>query len=169
MEIYERLRLSFRDYRDSLKTGSDTTAVEVNILYYASLLGHYVGDGSQPLHTTAHHHGWVGENPGGHAIDEGIHQRFESEFVRNMKSDDFVEMVTAPSRLDDPFRQTMNYLKKTHSYLERVYEFDKARAFSNPTPESLRFVKERLAAASQMLLNLWYTAWLESEIQDSDA
>ena len=163
VETYERLRLSFAEYRDSVKRGSDTAPVETNILYYAGVLGHYVGDGSQPLHTTAHHHGWVGENPNGHAIDKGIHQRFESDFVRNIKAEDFFELLTSPSRLCGPFEETINYLKKTHSFMERVYEFDTTGALSDPTVESLQFGKERLAAASQMLVNLWYTAWLESE------
>ena len=70
---------------------------------------------------------------------------------------------TSPSCLCDPFEETINYLKKTRSFVERVYEFDKAGALSEPTVESLQFGKERLAAASRMLVNLWYTAWLESE------
>ncbi|HEY6332263.1 MAG TPA: hypothetical protein VI756_23255 [Blastocatellia bacterium] len=32
----------------------------------------------------------------------------------------------------------------------------------NHNPESKRFVCERLAGASQMLANLWYTAWVDS-------
>jgi len=163
IEAYEKLKVSFAEYRDSTKRGLNTRPTEINILYYAGLLGHYVGDGSQPLHTTAHHHGWVGENPKGHAMDETIHQRFEVDFVRNMKDGDFLEMVEVPLRLRDPFAEITEYLKRTHSYMEKVYALDKEGAFSKPTPESLRFVKERLAAASQMLLNLWYTAWLESE------
>jgi len=162
IETYEKLRISFSEYRELVRQRSGTRPLEVNILYYAGLLGHYVGDGSQPLHTTTHHHGWVGENPNGHAMDEGIHRRFEAEFVRNIKADDFLEMLKTSSRLHNPFSEIIAYLKKTHSYMEKVYELDKAGAFSEPTPESLRFVKERLAAASQMLLNLWYTAWLES-------
>lgn len=149
-----------------MKQGSSTRPAEVNILYYAGVLGHYVGDGSQPLHTTAHHHGWVGENPKGNTMDDGIHERFEVEFVRNIKAEDFLDMLESPSPLQDPFAEIISYLKKTHSHKEKVYELDKDGAFSEPTPESLRFVKERLAAASQMLLNLWYTAWLESEKPD---
>jgi len=163
IETYEKLKIAFGEYRDSVKRGSGTRPQEVNILYYASLLGHYVGDGSQPLHTTTHHHGWSGENPKGHAMDEGIHRRFEVELVRNIEARDFLEMLHTPTHLHDPFAAIINYLKKTHSYMENVYELDKAGAFSEPTPASLQFVKARLAAASQMLLNLWYTAWLESE------
>lgn len=96
-------------------------------------------------------------------MDEGIHPRLESEFVRrNIKAEDFLGMVKTASRLRDPFGETINYLRRTRSYMEKVYELDKAGAFSEPTPESLQFVKERLAAASQMLLDLWYSAWLES-------
>ena len=163
IEAYEKLKVSFVEYRDSVKRGLNTRPIEINTLYYAGLLGHYVGDGSQPLHTTAHHHGWIGENHKGHAMDETIHRRFEVDFVRNMKDGDFLEIVGPPSRLRDPFTAVTDYLKKTHSYMEKVYELDKEGAFSTPTPQSLRFVKERLAAASQMLLNLWYTAWLESD------
>ncbi len=163
VETYEKLTVSFADYRSAVKRGVNTRAIEFNVLYYAGLLGHYVGDGSQPLHTTSNHHGWVGENTNGHAVDEGIHRRFEVEFVRNIKVEDFQELVKSPSRLHAPFAEVMVYLKKTHSYTEKVYELDKAGAFSQPTPESLQFVKERLAAASQMLVDLWYTAWLESD------
>ena len=163
IETYEKLKVSFAEYRSAVKRGVNTKAIEFNVLYYAGLLGHYVGDGSQPLHTTSHHHGWIGENPKDYAMDEGMHRRFEVEFVRNIKVDDFQELVESPSRLHAPFAEIMVYLKKTYSYTERIYELDKAGAFSQPTPESLQFVKERLAAASQMLVDLWYTAWLESD------
>ena len=169
METYEKLRVSFGEYREAVKRGSNTRPLEANILYYAGLLGHYVGDGSQPLHTTNHHHGWVGDNPKSYAMDKGIHQRFEVEFVRNIKAGDFVKMLMPPSRLADPFAEITAYLKRTHSSMEKVYELDKAGAFSQPTPESLQFLKERLAGASQMLLNLWYTAWLESDALESGA
>src|SRR3990170_4704963 len=166
IETYEKLTVSFAEYRSAVKRGVNTRAIEFNLLYYAGLLGHYVGDGSQPLHTTSHHHGRIGKNPKDYAMDEGIHRRFEVEFVRNIKVEDFQELVENPSRLHAPFAEIMVYLKKTHSYTERVYELDKAGAFSQPTPESLQFVKERLAAASQMLVDLWYTAWLESDKAD---
>jgi hypothetical protein len=168
VETYEKLTVSFAEYRSAVKRSVNTRAIEFNVLYYAGLLGHYVGDGSQPLHTTSHHHGRIGENPKDYAMDEGIHRRFEVEFVRNIKVEDFQNLVKNPSRLHAPFAEVMVYLKNTHSYTEKIYELDKAGAFSQPTPESLEFVKERLAAGSQMLVDLWYTAWLESERADKE-
>jgi len=36
--------------------------IEHKIVFYAGWLGHYVGDGSQPLHTTIHYNGWVDDH-----------------------------------------------------------------------------------------------------------
>src|SRR5579862_4675094 len=52
MEIFERLKVAFRDYRSLKQAGKDTGPVEQNAIFYAGWLGHYVADGSQPLHTT---------------------------------------------------------------------------------------------------------------------
>ena len=38
------------------------------------VMGHYVGDCAQPLHTTKHHNGWVGENPHGYTTWPGLHK-----------------------------------------------------------------------------------------------
>ena len=43
--------------------------MEQAILFYAGWLGHYVGDGSQPLHTTIQYNGWVGPNPHGYTTE----------------------------------------------------------------------------------------------------
>ena len=55
--------------------------MEDAILFYAGWLGHYVGDGSQPLHTTVQYNGWVGPNPNGYTTGHKIHWQFEGPFV----------------------------------------------------------------------------------------
>jgi hypothetical protein len=48
-----------------------------------------------------------------------------------------------------------------------VYALEKAGGFSGKgTPEAFTFTTRRLAAGSQMLLNLWFTAWLDSAIPE---
>ncbi|MBI2364803.1 MAG: hypothetical protein HYV01_07345 [Deltaproteobacteria bacterium] len=93
-----------------MERGVNTRAIEFNILYYAGVLGHYVGDGSQPLHTTSHHHGRIGGNPKDYAMDEGLHRRFEVEFVRNIKAEDLQELIETPSRLHAPFAEENSLL-----------------------------------------------------------
>jgi hypothetical protein len=164
MEVFERLRAAFREYRSLKESGKPTDPVEQDIIFYAGWLGHYVADGAQPLHTTIHHDGWVGANPKGYTTAQGMHWHFENDFVSaNIKAADFSGMVGAPKRLADPFHDYLAYLRVSYTFVDRVYQFDKEKAFDGAgTPESRKFTEQRLAAGTQMLLNLWYTAWLES-------
>ncbi len=164
MEVYERLRAAFREYRELQKEKKRTREVERKIIFYAGWLGHYVADGSQPLHTTIHHHGWVGENPNRYTTDGAIHWAFESEYVAaNLKAQDFEDLVQAPVRLPDPFADYVKYLRESQQLVEPFYRLERTGAFAGPgTPEGREFTRRRLAAGSQMLLNLWYTAWRES-------
>ena len=164
MEIYGRLKASFREYRQLKASHQPTHAVRQAIIFYAGWLGHYVADGSQPLHTTIHYNGWVGPNPKGYTTEHGIHALFETTYVgQNITTKDFASLVHSPTRLSDPFAQYVAYLKESNHLVEQVYALDKAHAFTaKGSPEALEFTTHRLAAGSQMLLNLWYTAWLES-------
>jgi hypothetical protein len=166
MEVYGRLKAAFREYRQLKAEQQPTDATEQAIIFYAGWLGHYVGDGSQPLHTTIHYNGWVGPNPNGYTTEHRIHGQFESDYVRaNITAQDFAQLVKAPERLNDPFRDYIAYLKNSNSLVEPVYQLEKAGGFTGKgTPEALDFTTHRLAAASQMLLDLWYTAWLESAV-----
>jgi hypothetical protein len=164
MEVFERLRAAFRDYRGLKAAKQSTDPVEQDIIFYAGWLGHYVADGSQPLHTTVNYDGWIEDNPQGFTTAHSIHKRFESDFVgQNIKSSDFASMIGSPSRVEDPFKRYQQYLWSSHALVPKVYELDKAHGFDGAgSPEALKFTEERLAAAGQMLLNLWYTAWMES-------
>ena len=51
-EVWERLKAALREYRALSAAHQDTHAVEQAAIFYAGWLGHYVGDASQPLHTT---------------------------------------------------------------------------------------------------------------------
>src|SRR5579863_9218993 len=51
-EVWERLKAAMRQYRFFAAGGQDTKGVEAAIIFYAGWLGHYVGDGSQPLHVS---------------------------------------------------------------------------------------------------------------------
>jgi len=164
MEIFERLKAAFREYRKLKGAGQQTDAVEQDIIFYAGWLGHYVADGSQPLHTTINHDGWVEANPQGFTTEHGIHWRFENDFVnRAITPQSFSSLVGPAKKLADPFADYQKYLWASHALVAKVYEFDKAKAFDGAgTPESVKFTEQRLAAGAQMLLDLWYTAWLQS-------
>jgi hypothetical protein len=166
MEVYGRLKAAFREYRQRRATHQPTAAVQRAIVFYAGWLGHYVADGSQPLHTTIQYNGWVGPNPRGYTMEHKIHAQFETAYVAaNITTKDFAQFVKSPERLDDPFARYLAYLRQSNGLVEKVYELDKVGGFTGKgSPEAFEFTTHRLAAGSQMLLDLWYTAWLESAV-----
>jgi hypothetical protein len=168
LEVFGRLKAAFREYRRLRDLHQPTGPVEHAIVFYAGWLGHYVADGSQPLHTTIQYNGWVGPNPNGYTTEHKIHALFETTYVaQNIAARDFSDLVHAPERLTDPFQQYVAYLRESNGHVETVYALEKAGGFSGKgTPEAFTFTTRRLAAGSQMLLNLWYTAWLDSAIPE---
>jgi hypothetical protein len=166
MEVFGRLKAAFREYRHLRELHQPTGPVEHAIVFYAGWLGHYVADGSQPLHTTIQYNGWVGPNPKGYTTLHGIHALFETTYVaQNITAKDFSALVRGPERLTEPFEQYVNYLRESNQQVETVYVLEKAGGFTGKgNAEAFTFTTQRLAAGSQMLLNLWYTAWLDSAV-----
>jgi hypothetical protein len=139
--------------------------VEQAILFYAGWLGHYVGDGSMPLHTTIQYNGWTGPNPNGYTTGHQIHSQFESSFVAaNIHAPEVQAKMTPSKAIDgDIFSSYMAYLRHTYMFVEKVYQLDKAGGFVGAgTPDSREFTAERLAAGASMLRDMIYTAWLDS-------
>jgi hypothetical protein len=164
-ELWERLKSAMRDYRELKAKGEDTKPVECEITFLAGWMGHYVADGSMPLHTTIQYNGWTGPNPNGYTTEQRIHALFESIYVAaNVKPKDVAPLMTdKPVLLGDVFTDYMAYLRHTHSLVEKTYQLEKEGAFAGAgTPEGKAFVDERLAAGATELRDMIYTAWVRS-------
>jgi len=164
-EVWERLKAALREYRQLSAAHQDTRPVEQAAIFYAGWLGHYVGDASQPLHTTDKYNGWVGPNPNGYTTEHKIHWQFEGPFVdANLHPSDVQPKMTPAQELTgDIFDDYVAYLRHTATCIEKVYQFEKAGGFVGAgTPESRDFTASRLAAGASMLRDMIYTAWLES-------
>ncbi len=164
-EVWERLKSAMRDYRALKADHSDTKPVEAEIVFLAGWLGHYVADGSQPLHTTIQYNGWTGPNPNGYTTEHKIHALFESTYVAaNVKVADVAPLIPAkPVVLGDIFTDYMAYLRHTSSLVEKTYQLEKAGAFAGAgTAEGKAFADERLAAGATELRDMIYTAWVKS-------
>jgi len=164
-EIWERLKAALREYRHLSAEHQDTRSVEQAAIFYAGWLGHYVGDASQPLHTTIQYNGWVGPNPKGYTTDHKIHWQFEGPFVAaNIQAPAVqAKMTPAQALSGDIFDDYMAYLRHTSKYVERVYQLENAGGFAGAgTAESRDFAADRLAAGASMLRDMIYTAWLQS-------
>jgi hypothetical protein len=164
-EVWERLKAAMRQYRALKAQGQDTKPVEQAILFYAGWMGHYVGDGSQPLHVTVQYNGWTGPNPNGYTTEHQIHWQFEGPFVgANIHEADVAPKMTPVKAIDgDMFDAYVAYLRHTGTYVEKVYQLEKAGGFVGAgSAESRAFTAERLAAGASMLRDMIYSAWLDS-------
>jgi len=169
VEVWQRLKAAMREYRGLAAAKQDTRPVEQAILFYAGWLGHYVGDGAQPLHTSVNYDGWaLAANPNGYTTEHGIHWRFEGSFVgpegANLAAAEVAARMTPVKAVEgDIFTAYVGYLRHSATQVERVYEVDKVGGFRKAgTAESRGFTEERLAAGASMLRDMIWTAWVES-------
>jgi hypothetical protein len=164
IEHYERIKAAFRRIRQARTRKEDTRFVEQEAATYIGLLGHYMADGSQPLHITIHHDGWQGDNPNGYATDR-IHGRMETQFVDliELKSSDLTPRIGKPVVYDDPFQEIVNHYLKAGSLTETVYRIDKQGGWADKeNKEARELVTKQLAGGAEVMRNLIYTAWVKS-------
>jgi hypothetical protein len=164
-EVWERLKSAMRDYRKLKEDHKETKPVECEIVFLAGWLGHYVADGSQPLHTTIQYNGWTGPNPNGYTTEHNIHALFESTYVSaNVKPAEVAPLIAAKAVvIGDVFTDYMAYLRHTNSLVEKTYQLEKAGAFAGAgTPEGKEFAEEQLAAGATELRDMIYSAWVKS-------
>jgi hypothetical protein len=166
LELFQTMRVNFRLWRTAPDAGMRVW-IEQRIVDDAGVLGHYVADGANPLHTTVHHNGWVGKNnPNRFTTDDTLHGRFEGKFVdaqftiadvrRHMKAD--ARILAAPRR------DILKFLNESYALVDDVYRLEARERFTEKTDAASHktFVEQRLAAGATMLRDLWWTAWSTS-------
>lgn len=170
MEVFGRLKVAFREYRHAKRDGRGTEGIEHNIVLYAGWMGHYVADGSQPLHTTVQFNGWIGPNPNGYTTAKDFHWDYESRFVKdNFNEIEIARAVNPAVQLQNPFKDYVAYLRHSQSLVEKLYQLEKAGGIKEKGSQEARdFTRARLAEGAQMQANLIYSAWMESAVDPPD-
>jgi hypothetical protein len=143
---------------------ADRRRREAEIMHTLGALAHLVGDGSQPLHVSAHYNGWGDyPNPKGYTTAK-VHGPIEGAFVRNSVSEAAVRADLAPLQVHDgPVeRQVADYLMATGRQVEPLYALEKAGGFSPGDRRGAGFVTERLAAGASEFRDLIVEAWRAS-------
>jgi hypothetical protein len=176
-EYFERLQSAFsylRAYEEGGGTAEEIANARANIVYFMGVMGHFVGDGAQPLHDTVQHNGWVGDNPHGYTTDQKFHAWIDGGFIAaagirfsGLKPQARAAQVlpTAPvaGERDAVFSDVMRYLVAQNERVIPLYELEKAgKLKADGTPGSLDgrgFIDEQLLRGGQMLGSLWLTAW----------
>jgi len=155
-------------------TPEEIANAQANIVYVMGLMGHFVADAAQPLHTTKHHHGWVGENPSGYTTNRGIHQWIDGGYFAKTggTSSEKLAAQTRPAQFlsgvtnaEALFRRMTAYLQASHALVEPLYRLEKDGNLSGEGETGLAgkaFLEGQLVKAGQMLGDLWLTAWQQA-------
>jgi len=69
MEAYGHLIAGMRLLRQARAAETETRFLEQICAFYAAWMGHYIGEGAQPLHTSVNSDGWRGPNPKNYTRD----------------------------------------------------------------------------------------------------
>ena len=182
-ENYGKLKSAFTYLKtyEQYGTPEEVSNAQANVLYIMGVMGHYVGDGSQPLHTTKHHNGWVGDNPNRYTtwarfhawIDGGYIEKIKltgADLLKSAKPAHILETPAATSASDrDPvFSDVLAYLSATHDRVEPLYKLDQTGALKPDAPDSpdapgRAFIGEQLLRGGEMLSSLWLTAYRRAE------
>lgn len=166
METYGRLVAGMRWHRRLEAQGASTRHIDQALAFDVVRLGHYIGDGAQPLHASIHSDGWRGDNPKGYTRDRSIHGRFESQFVDmiNLGEEAVARGMPALARQDgDLFTHVLAFLDDSAANMERVYQLDQKHAFADPaSSEGRALVEARTGTGAAMLRDVLQRAWMES-------
>ena len=167
VETYGRLVAGMRLHRQLQAKGSDTRLIDQALAFDVVRLGHYIGDGAQPLHVSIHSDGWRRDNPKGYTTDRTIHNRFETLFVDAiaLTEQDVARGIPAVARKSgDVFDTVIAFLDDSAANMERVYQVEKQAAFPNPpAAEGRALVYARTSTGAAMLRDMLHRAWIESE------
>ena len=174
-EYYAKVKSAFSYLKAFEENGTpeEVANAQANALYVMGVLGHYVGDLAQPLHTTDKHNGWLGDNPHGYTVAPGIHSWIDGGFIGKVgiTFSELAPRVRPASPLsveprndgrDPVFVAVMDYVIAQHALVEPLYEMDKDGKFRFDSPEVAEgraFIDGQLLKAGEMLGALWVTAW----------
>lgn len=180
MEAYWKLRNDFTTIR-LLEAQPDTardpvmsamlTQARANAVLHIGDLSHWIGDLAQPLHTTIHHHGWVGDNPNGYTTEGGIHGFIDSGVLEKFG---LIYSTIAPQvevrciEVDDadPWGDILTEIEISFAQLEPLYVFERDDQFNSE--ESKQFILDRITHGADTLAGFIAAAWRNSEPSERD-
>lgn len=126
--------------------------------------GHYVGDGSQPMHASVHYNGWgPGPNPDGFT-DDKVHVPWEGPYVRDNVRQAAVRADMSPlAAPDDITRETERYLAATQSHIVEFFTLEKSGGLKPGNAALLGFTAQRVADGASEFRDLIAAAWKASD------
>lgn len=179
-ENYAKLKSQFsylKTFEESGGTPLEVANAQADIVYLMGVMGHYVGDASQPLHTTIHHHGWVGENPHHYTTNSRFHSWIDGGYFVKTGGAGLKEMegklrpaqlVAINGRTANPeemFQAGMLFIVEQNKLVEPLYQLEKEGKLSGEGEIGLQgkaFLEGQLLKSAQLLGDIWLSAWQQA-------
>ncbi len=176
-ESYAKLKSCFsylKTYQEDGGTPDEIANAQANVVYVMGVMGHMVGDASQPLHTTIHHHGWVGANPNNYSTNSRIHSWIDGgyfakvgganlgELKTKLRPAQLVNLGDRPAKQEEIFQTAVLFIVAQNKLVEPVYQMEKAGKLSGNGTVGLEgkpFLEGQLLKSGQFLGDLWFSAW----------
>jgi hypothetical protein len=177
-EHYARLKSGFsylKAYQDG-GTPEEILNAQQNTIYLMGVMGHFVGDAAQPLHSTIHYNGWVGQNPKGYTVAKTFHAWIDGGYIQKLGlgvSD--LEHGIRPAKLiwddgakhKDVFLESVAFIGEQHKLVETLYDLEKGKKLFNKEPgEGRDLIVQQLRRGAEFLTDLWLTAAKEAPPDD---
>src|SRR5450432_4097777 len=159
-EYYEKLKSCFaslKAFKQYGGTPEEIANAQADCVYVMGVMGHFVGDGSQPLHTTKYFNGWdAADNPKGYTTRTTFHSWIDGGYFKKtggIKVEALVGKIQPASRIanagepDGMFRDVVAYLVAQNKFVEPLYEMDKTGQLSGEGDkgmEGLPFLNDQL-------------------------
>ena len=152
-----------------------------SILFYATDMGHYIGDANVPLHTSVNYDGQLTGQRGLHALWESVIPELELEQYKLYNHH-------KAKYLDHPEIEIWNAIRHAHGLLNDV--FQKEREVSKQFTDSTRYrvqirngretkyytpafakaysaslrptINDQLLSSSDLMSDFWYTSWVDA-------
>lgn len=158
-------------------TPEEIANAQQNIIYVMGVMGHFAGDAAQPLHTTKHFNGWIGDNPHRYATNKTIHSWIDGGFIRRaeIKLEELKPKVRPAKSIwpsgkgSGAFVESMDFIGAQFALVERTYQLDRDGQLSpnkGPVPEGRAFIGGQLLKGGQFLGDLWLSAWQNAPVDN---
>ncbi|MEI6195633.1 MAG: hypothetical protein WCS42_15030 [Verrucomicrobiota bacterium] len=176
-ENYEKLKSDFSSLKAFQQYGGTPEEIanaKADCIYVMGVMGHYVGDAAQPLHTTKHFNGWAGENPNGYTVKPTFHSLIDGGYFKKtggLHFDALVGKIHPAEKIanaDEPegmFRDAAAYIAAQNKFVAPLYQMEKDGQLTGEGEKGMEgrpFLEGQIVKAGQMLGNIWLTAWLDA-------
>jgi hypothetical protein len=173
-EQYSKLKSAFsylKTFEQHGGTADEIRNAQENIIYLMGVMGHFAGDATQPLHTTKHFNGWLGDNPKGYSTKRTLHSWIDGGYLDKVGLD-VAELLPktrpargvegANARNEGVFQPVMGFLVEQNKLVAPLYAADRDGKMSGNGTVGLQgraLLVEQLIKGGQLLGDLWLTAW----------